>query len=321
MKLFVMWLIALFVLCGTAANATIRYVSQTGAGSYTLPSAAHTAAVAGDTILIGPGNYVEPSNYQITKRLVWIGAGWDQTVITLSGINFYFNNITATGTSWEGIRVTASGGAVAFYNNTANCDSITARRCLFSGSSTNSAVSWNVGGARLYLEDCVILNNYQFGNAIDGPRAASVIRNCILASNITVSNGNGWAISPSAAMTGTLEVYNCVFLNWDDIFSLPSGSPAAIIINNAAYDFTGTTQSWGTIPGSSIVDYNASPASPAAPGTNGLVIASNPFVTYDPSANFVVGTSDLHLAGGSNLIDGGNPGITDVDASQSDVGV
>jgi len=299
----------------------MRYVSQTGAGNYTLPSAAHTAAVAGDTILIGPGVFVENSGINVTKRLVWIGAGWDQTTVSLPSESFRFSNATAASSSCEGIKFAASGSGVAFYCTAANCDSITVRRCIFVGGGSYAPILWNQTGARLYLEDCVTLTNYLYANGIEGPRSGGVVRNCVIAANITTGNGSSWAIGSSVALAATLEIYNCIFLNWDDIFNLPSGSPAAIMINNAAYDFTGTTQSWGVIPGSSIVDYNASPATPAAPGTNGLIIASNPFVNYNTTNNYVVGSTDLHLIDGSNLIDGGNPGILDVDNSRSDVGV
>ncbi len=322
MKMVMMWLIALIVVGGSSANATLRYVSQTGAGSYTLPSTAFTAAVVGDTILIGPGYYVEANTIVINKRCVWIGAGWDQTNIYLSGALINFNNTAGSGTSFEGFRVSSSSSSVCMYSATNNVDSVSARRCLFVGGAGQPTVSWtSSSGGRLYLEDCIAINNYVYANAIEGPRSGGVIRNCVLVSNTTVVNGNGWAIGTSNAFTGTLEVYNCTFLNWDDIFNCVAGSPAAVIMNNAAYDFTGSTPTWGTIPGSSVIDYNASPATPAAPGTNGLVISSNPFVTYDPSANYVIGTTDLHLAVGSNLIDGGNPGINDVDASRSDIGV
>ncbi len=314
-------LLLTLLLAATAAQATIRYVSQTGAGAHTLPSQAHSAAVTGDTILIGPGTYAETSGIIITKRLTWIGAGWDVTVINLGGgSHWQFSSVNATGSTFEGIRFNAPSSSIAFYNNTANCDSITARRCLFTGGSSQVTIHWAVTGARLYLEDCVIIHNYQFVNAIEGPRSGGLIRNCVIASNVTPSGGNSWAIGYNVAFTGVLEVYNSVFLNWDDVFNLVSGSPAAVIINNAGFDFVGTP-SWGTIPGGSVVDYNASPASPAVPGTNGVTIPSNPFVNYDTALNYVIGTTDLHLIGGSNLINAGNPGILDVDASPSDIGI
>ena len=310
------------LLAVSAAQATIRYVSQTGAGAYTLPSAAHTAAVTGDTILIGPGTYAETSGINITKRLTWIGAGWDVTVINISGGGHWqFGSVNATGSTFEGLRINAlSASSLAFYNPTTNCDSITARRCLFTGGSNQNTMQWNAAGARLYLEDCVVIHNYQFVNGIEGPRAGGLIRNCVIASNITPSGGNSWAIGYNLAYTGVLEVYNSVFLNWDDVFNLPTGSPAAVIINNAGFDFVGTP-TWGTIPGGSVVDYNASPASPAVPGTNGVTIPSNPYVNYDTALNYVIGTTDLHLTGGSNLINAGNPGILDTDGSQSDISV
>ncbi len=306
-----------------SAQATLRYVSQTGAGSFTLPSAAHTAAATGDTILIGPGTYNETGGVTVTKRLTWIGAGWDQVNIQLFGNNFQFTSASASGSTFEGIRFSAtSGSGNAFRNTTTNMDSITARRCMFVGTTNADLIIWTAtGAARLYLEDCVLIHNGVNQNAISGPRNGGLIRNCVIVCNVAPTNGNAYAIGEPTAATGVLEVYNSIFLNWDDIFLLVSGTPAAVIINNAAFDFVGGTASWGTIPGSSVVDYNASPATPAVPGTNGVTIPNNPFTTYDTALNYVIGTTDLHLIGGSNLINAGNPGINDVDASRSDIGV
>lgn len=325
MKTLAIGLFALILLLSSSANATIRYVSQTGAGTHTLPSAAHTAAVTGDTILVGPGVYIEPSSVLITKRLTWIGAGWDQSVVNgfANSGAFQFNATAATGSTVEGIRLNGgSAGQSGLVNFTTNCDSITIRRCLVTGGINTYAVNWTATGlGRLYMEDCVILHNYQFVNGIEGPRAGGMLRNCVVASLVTPSPGNSWAIGSATAATGPLEVYNTVFLNWNVIFNTATGSPASVLINNAAFDFNGAGTSWGTIPGASLMDYNAGPAGVAAIGTNYITIPSNPFVTYDTALNYVVGTTDLHLIGGSNLINAGNPGILDVDGSRSDVGV
>ncbi|MBK6765262.1 MAG: hypothetical protein IPG71_02795 [bacterium] len=323
MKRFAIGLFALTLLLGSHANATLRYVSQTGAGAYTLPSAAHAAAVNGDTILVGPGIYVEPASVVITKRLTWIGAGWDQSIVNGLGNSgtFQFNASTATGSTIEGLRLNGGGaGQAGFYNAMTNCDSITARRCMFVGGANTNAIGWTATNGRLYLEDCVIIHNYQFVNGIEGPRSGGMLRNCVVVSNVSPSPGNAWAIGSATAATGPLEVYNSVFLNWGNIFNTATGSPASVLINNAAFDFNGAT-SWGTIPGASLMDFNAGPAGVAAIGTNYITIPSNPFVTYDTALNYVIGTTNLNLIGGSNLIDAGNPGILDVNGSRSDVGV
>lgn len=324
MKTLVIGLFALMLILGSSANATLRYVSQTGAGTYTLPSAAHTAAVTGDTILIGPGTYIEVNSILATKRLTWIGAGWDQTLIygyANAGV-IQFNAVAATGSTFEGLRLIGGGpGQAGFYNSFASCDSITARRCMFNGGINTNAITWIATNGRLYLEDCVVIHNYQFVNGIEGPRSGGMLRNCVVASSVTPSPGSSWAIGSGTAATGPLEVYNTVFLNWNTVFNTFFGSPASVLINNAAFDFNGAGTSWGTIPGASLMDYNAGPAGVTAIGTNYITIPSNPFVNYDVSLNYVIGTTDLHLIGGSNLIDAGNPGILDVNASRSDVGV
>jgi hypothetical protein len=118
---------------------------------------------------------------------------------------------------------------------------------------------------------------------------------------------------------GTTELYNCVFLNYQNLFSMATGAQPVIAINNVFYDW-GASPTFGTYPPASTFDYNAS-SGPAVPGTNGIALGANPFVNYDGTANYVIGTSDLHLVGGSGLINTGNPGLTDIDGSRSDFGV
>ncbi|MBK6766712.1 MAG: hypothetical protein IPG71_10460 [bacterium] len=105
-----------------------------------------------------------------------------------------------------------------------------------------------------------------------------------------------------------------------------TGIQPVIAINNIFYDWTGTP-TWGTFLAGSVFDYNASDATaPAIPGafTNHILLGANdPFVTYDEALNYVHGTSDLHLNGGTGglaLTNTGHPLILDVDATRSDVG-
>ncbi|MBU1920387.1 hypothetical protein KKG66_06045, partial [bacterium] len=56
------------------------------------------------------------------------------------------------------------------------------------------------------------------------------------------------------------------------------------------------------------------------PGTNGLLLTSNPFVDYDESGIYIRDVSDLHLAPGSDCIDAGHPSLLDLDDSRSDMG-
>jgi hypothetical protein len=126
MRTLIVFAIALLCLA-LSASAAVRYVSAYGGGQYTTLIAACTAAASGDTILIGPGTYTE-SSITTTKRLYWIGAGWDQTLVTFSSY-LAFQNASASGSLVEGLRLecTSSGYCLYIY---ANVDSVTVRRCL-----------------------------------------------------------------------------------------------------------------------------------------------------------------------------------------------
>jgi hypothetical protein len=295
------------------AMATVRYVSLTGSGQYSTISAAYTAAVSGDTMLVGPGTYAEnPPNHQ--KRLIWIGAGWDQTVVNWGNVTFFVNN-GSSGSSWEGFYFRSTTPQALF--QAANiADSISIRRCVLEKSGTqNALIIASSTSCRLYVEDCILIQSTA-NSVINMPNAATLFRGCVFA--LTTSNTN--ACFNGAATTGTTELYNCTFLNFRNIFDLPSGALPVIAINNVFYDW-GTTPTFGTYPtGTSIFDYNASETI-AAPGTNAISIVANPFVNYVPANNYVFGTSDLHLAVGSALINAGYPSLLDRDGSRSDCGV
>lgn len=99
-----------------------------------------------------------------------------------------------------------------------------------------------------------------------------------------------------------------------------------IAINNVFYDWS-PANNWGTFLAGSVFDYtaadNTAPAFPAS-FTNSVALgANNPFVNYNTTNNYVIGTSDLHLnggAGGLALTNTGHPIILDLDASRSDIG-
>jgi hypothetical protein len=279
--------------------------------------AAYTAAASGDTILIGPGYYTEnPSNF--AKRVIVIGAGWDQTYVNLNGNNWFLTT-GSNGTVIEGIHL---------YNNyyyspimiSGTADSITIRRCVLEKAQYGAPVV-SAGGTtcRLYVEDCILIQPTNSA-MIELPNAGTLWRNCIFAQNYT---SVGYALMTGTSTTGTTEIYNSVFLNARTVFSFASGAQPIIAINNVFYDW-GTSPSFGTYPTTtSIFDYNASTSAIAAPGTNAIALGTtDPFVNYDESGVYVFGTSDLHLATGSPLIDAGHPNLTDfLDATRSDCGI
>jgi hypothetical protein len=250
--------------------------------------------------------------------LIWIGAGWDQTVITWGNANFYVN-IGSTGSSFEGFYFRNSSN-LGLFNPVNTADSISIRRCVMEKTGGSSALIVAGGTTcRLYFEDCIFIQGIA-NVTIDLPNAATLFRNCIFASS-SASNTN--ACFSGTATSGTTELYNCVFLNYRTMFNLPSGAQPVIAVNNIFYDW-GTSPTFGTYPtGTSIFDYNASEML-TAPGTNAIAISANPFTTYVPANNYVFGTSDLHLAGGSALIDAGTPSLLDfagLGTTRSDCGV
>jgi len=300
------------------AQATIRTVNQFGTAQFTTVQAAITAAVTGDTILVGPGSYNE--NPAISgKVLTLIGAGWDLVTLDGGGSTALAVGTNAAGSVTEGLYLLSTGQA--FQATQLTADSSTMRRCRIQGGNT----AFNLGNTRRYfVEDCLITSSAN-GIMIGVPTAVNatlVFKGCVLGfiggtqSGTTYFNGNNG--SP-------VEITNCTFVSVRQAFNL-TGSQPVIAINNVFYDWTGTV-TWGTFLAGSVFDYNASDASaPAVPGTftNHILLgANNPFVTYDTALNYVHGTSDLHLnggAGGLALTNTGHPLIFDVDATRSDVG-
>lgn len=304
----------LLLMVALQSQAAIRYVSQVGSGAYTTLNAAYGAAVSGDTILIGPGTYNE-AGVNSQKKLMWLGAGWDQTIINWSSSPFYINTSTASGTVIEGLKITFTNNEPVTIVNGA--DSITIRRCYLEklGANSNFVIVASNSTSRLYVEDCILIQNAPY--AIIGlPNATSSFRSCVFVLNANTTNS---FIYSGSASTGTTELYNNVFLNARTIFSTVAGVQPIIAINNVFYDW-GSTPTFGTYPVGSTFDYNASQTI-AAPGSNAIAIAADPFVNYDEMANYVHGVSDLHLAGGSALIDAGHPSLLDTDLSRSDCGV
>jgi hypothetical protein len=294
------------------ADATIRYVSAYGGGQYTTLSAAYAAAVNGDTILIGPGTYTEASTLTSVKRLAWVGAGWDQSKVTFSSY-FGMANTTANGSLVEGLRIEGNSYALYLYSSV---DSVTVRRCLLKSTYAYGNVI-NATGGRLYVEDCIFIQAGQYGVTVQTPNAASLFRGCVFA--WVPATGTYACFDNTSGLAGTLEIYNGVFLNQAKIFNLTSGAQPVIAVNNIFYDWR-TSPTFGTYPGTSTFDYNAS-ATITAPGTNTIDITDDPFVYYDETANYEEGVSDLHLVPESGLIDTGHPELLDPDESRSDFGV
>ncbi|MBI5060525.1 hypothetical protein HZB60_12185 [candidate division KSB1 bacterium] len=307
------------------AAATTRYVSATGAGTYTTLNAAATAAVTGDTILVGPGTYSTATINEANKRLTYIGAGWDQTIVNMGAAQWDFNGSGANRTSIEGMRIST---ASYCFRGLSNVDSVTFRRCYLILTDPNRGITWtdpNVSatGRGLTIEDCIILSSQTSGYALEVTSQSypTTIRNTVIVNQGGSTSTSVWAIEGTAT-SGTVELYNCVFLNWKRVLALSTAGGPVIGINNVFYDWL-ATPTMGSYNASSVWDYNSSHTAVAAPGTNALSFSTDPFVNYDEALNYVLGTTNLNLdpTNGAAQINSGHPSLLDfTDGSQSDRG-
>ena len=302
------FILALMV-CACVTNGAVITVSPNGTGDYTSIQSAYNASSAGDTILVSPGDYNE--SISVYRPLTFLGAGFDRTKTT----NFYFQN-GSTGSSLIGFDLENSGYAVQLHEN---ADSIQIRRCrLKTTYGGYDALYRNSGGSgpHTLIEDCILINTNNNGDTYVSYGDTTTIRNCIFA------HMNGGYTS-GQAITGNpdyLEITNCVFLSYYDLFSV-TGTDPLVFMNNIAYDWS-PGGSWGNYPAGSIFSYNAS-SDFLPPGTDAILLTTNPFVDYDESGIYIPNTSDVHLDpdSGAVCIDAGNPGIQDLDETRSDLGV
>ena len=306
------------LLMAAVSSATILTVSvNPGSAQYLTIAAAYSAAVNGDTILIGPGTYSNQIMHQ--KRLHYIGAGWDICTLTSPGHCFYMQTASASGTVIEGLRIQETGG-YNIYMGVA-VDSITLRRCLLT--STNSNI--HIESGRLYVEDCVL--HHQVSNDLVTLLGAATTGNCIFRNTVFAMNTpNASSNAIQGNHGGVIEIYNCAFVNFQTPFNL-TGSPQVVGLNNIFFDWI-ASPGYGSIPAGSVFEYTAAgggqPAFPAGFSNNITLGANNPFVNYNTGTNYIIGTSDLHLngsAGGLMCVDTGYPSIDDLDGSPSDLGI
>ncbi len=325
MKKFAIGLFALMMVFAMSANATIRYVSATGAGTHTTINAAATAAVSGDTILIGPGTHSITAINESNKRLTYIGAGWDQTVVNGGTSQWDFNGASSNRSSIEGIRYSCGNFTLRGFNSV---DSVTIRRSYITLTDPNRGIAWGDPGASgagrsLTIEDCIILSSQTSGYAlqITSSNFPTTTRNTVFVNQGGSTSTSVWAIEGGAS-SGTVELYNCAFLNWKRVFGLFTSSGPVIAVNNIFHDWL-ASPTYGTYNALSVFDYNAA-TTLAAPGTNALLLAGDPFVNYDETLNYQLGVTDLHLdpTNGATCINSGHPSLIDfTDATQSDRGV
>lgn len=315
----------LFALCMSNALGAIRMVPS----QYATIPLAHSAAVNGDTILIAAGTY--PDQVDLSKRLTIIGAGYNLTSIT----GYYTFQTGSARTVSEGLRCqksvnsgSNSQSGVCMLQGTV--DSLIFRRCYFSETGTGNlygnAFKRHTGttGGRLYFDGCIFSaggysNNYNsFALWLDGESA--VLTNCLIVDWNGVADPSYQ--SPFFGSFAGLTVNNCVFLGYRSMFYQGQGGVAAQFYNSAVYDTASTGAFIWNLPVGSTLDYCASEGAVPSGATNHLTLTSNPFVNYNRASNYQHGTSDLHPALGSDLIDAGHPdGIDILDGTRMDIGL
>ncbi|MCB9366716.1 MAG: right-handed parallel beta-helix repeat-containing protein [Calditrichaeota bacterium] len=321
------WKCSIFAVLALAltAQATIRTVNGNGTGQYLHIYLAVNAAVTGDTILVAPGTYNNFSdNPNINnKRLHIIGAGWDH----VNAQSFATQSVGANHTVIEGINSSGQ------WSLGSSADSLILRRCRIRGSS-NNVVFFNA--KNLTVEDCILTHNtgngiiFEYNSTL--PDILLAFSNCLFSTSGTpISSGIVLGSSTSSTF-GTVLVRNCVFSNIRQPFYFTNSSTlkTLAVVNSIFYDWGGTSRNWGTYGPATVFEYNASDSTaPAIPGffTNQVLLNGNdPFVNYDETANYVHGTSDLHLnanTGGLLLVDAGHPdsSFNDLDGSRNDIGL
>lgn len=300
----VTWLMLAVLAMSWSAYATTRYVSPSGVSPYVTIASAYNVSVAGDTVLIGPGTYAE--GLAVYRQTTFIGAGWDVTQIT--NIALY----AGAGTVVEGLFSNGTGGYPCYFG--ANMDSVTIRRCRIVDPSNAGYPCVYQGGASALttFEDCQLIQSYAT-NVVTVSLGHIVFRNCLFV--LQSATVNTYAFSGN---NGNLEIYNSVFLGFNRIFNC-TGTLPVVYINNIVYDWLGAGPQYGTYLAGSMLAYNASDRI-IPPGTNVILLTTNPFVSYDSTANWS-DASNLRMAGGSPCIHTGHPSILNLDGSRSDMGI
>lgn len=313
-----LWLLAGLLGLALPTQATIRYVdSVIGENHFSTINGAYDAAVEDDTLLIAAGQYAESVTF--SKGLVVIGSGYDYDNRTR--INGKF---TVTGGVDEfsifGCFIYSDGASFDFFN----VGNVVISRCFLyqytSGSGIHPSVYFSANYSINALIESSIIRVRPGHYTNEQSAIYSIADNLTVINCLITADSYGY----STVISGTPQTFtlmNSVFLDQSGGIFSTTGSFSCVVINCIAYDWGGAS-SWGSFPGSSTFDYNAS-SSVLPPGENAILLDVTPFVNYDLSANFFFGVSDLSLDefGGANCIDAGSPAILDLDGSPSDLGI
>jgi len=309
-------LVLVVVALSNDASAGIRRIGLNQ--TYSTLTAAYTAAVNDDTLLISPGFYSE--TITVTKRLHWIGAGYDE--VTVNGRLGLTTG--SSGTRVEGLFLDYLATSDGVITIASGVDLILIKRCRLrntatGGNSNAAAIRRFAGpGGDLMVESCILETNaFDFYAALKLQGDNAIVKSTVFHFRGPDGAGNftAYAIDGTAS---SLVVEQCAFLNYKVLFNLTNSFPLSFR-NNVIYDWR-SNANWGIYPGDGAGwSFNAS-STLAPPGTDGILLPGDPFVNYDETANYIYGVSDLHVTG-SPCVDAGDPAVLDLDGSRSDMGI
>lgn len=252
-------LLGSFVGSATAQTQVITLL-QNGISSFfygadQLNVALNTAA-NGDTLILPGGPFSPSGTLSVTKRLVWVGAGYrpdtnmvtTPTVFTSHPLNQIHISQGASGSSFHGIRfdrlvqVAASGSSVVTDVGFTRCQfktglrlagalgnsstNIQLRQCVFEQGMhipQGQGISANNAPQQLLLENCIVVGSINFGSTM----TTGNVTNCIFLStdlsSTTRNNGLAYTNCIFAALGGGQTINNPSYFS-DCLFADPSGS-------------------------------------------------------------------------------------------------
>jgi len=252
---------AIWMLSAAAANAAELCVTPGGTGGcYALPSQAVEAAVAGDTIRIKSGTYLESVTINIILTdLRIIGDNPVNTVVKNSIFSNVFTvqssgaeiaNLTITGGK-SGISVSTTGSVATIHHNiirnnaedgiTSPCCGSSARFIAFN----NIVMANNRYGILGFGYGEPVYNNIVFGNGSTGIRNSSASYNSSY-NNASTGNSN---YSGTTSNIGNISL-DCLFVDVaGSDFRLQSTSPCMNTGNPGYFDVDGSISDMGSFGG------------------------------------------------------------------------
>ena len=312
-------LFAVFILAA-ATHAAVFKVADDGTQTYSDIQSAINAATDGDSLVVMAGSY---AGFTVDRKLVIIGSGTGTGI----GESVFVNGI---------VDVEAEA-------DSSELRSIWIRSALYSTTDSSSAILRIHSGAdRIFIWRCFIDNSSAANNtacAFVGFETTAEFVQCVFAATGEATSSLHFGIRHrnNAAMTITSCIFsNCVY----GVYDMGTTTAATITAQHCIFTCQGATQYPVSTDASGILEnslflvpsgrnqyYTSSANITFSYCTANINIPPGPtsFLASDPAVVNLNYTdpraADYHPAGGSNLIDTGNPGSPyDLDGSPADIG-